>query len=821
MSRPPIVRLFPLATLAVILTSFILSLTNAESKDGSQGERSDPSPLVITRVAKAPNSGAPDSDAPAATNAVTTKTAQHDAEVLQQFAGEFCLDCHTGDDAESHMELDVLLASEADQAQLDTWAKIVTALKSGHMPPGEEEQPTEQQRLAAIHTIEQQQTDLLCSGDPDPGRVTIRRLSRDEYHRTIRDLVGVDFNAAEDFPTDDIGYGFDNNGDVLSMPTILLEKYLRAAEKILDQAIVTQTTIEPELYHYPVDQLQRSPEMEADAGWITQEGEIYVEFEAPHAGEYTLRAWAAGQQAGPEHVRMGLKLGETTLREFEVKTNRHHSQKHEVTATLQAGKHRIAAEFLNDYWNPDAEKRRDRDRNLTIRSMEIHGPTDGPAAKLPETHRQIFVATPDATTSPQRAASQILERFASRAFRRPATPNEVQRLLKLFSEAQDNGDSFEASIEIALSAVLVSPHFLFRVELDHEPTEPGGAYRIGEYELASRLSYFLWSTMPDAELTQLAAAGRLSDPKILDAQVMRMLKSPKSQALVDNFAAQWLQLRRLDEVQPDKTQFPFDEELRRAMRNEVAGLFETVMRKDRNLFELLDADYTFLNERLAKHYGIDGVTGSDMRRVSLTDRRRGGILTTAAVLTVTSNPTRTSPVKRGKWILEQLLGITNESPPNVPEFEEQPAAAEAGLSLRERLNRHTADPSCASCHMRLDPMGFSLENYDAVGRWRERDGDLPVDAEATMPDGTEFSGASGLRKVLAKHRDEYVRCLSRAMLTFALGRGLEHYDACAVQGIAETVAAEEYRFSAMVRGIVQSYPFQFRRILRKEEVENE
>lgn len=799
--RPAILRLFPCATLAIIVCAVVLSFI------GADGGAAESDAVRTTPAAKPVDVAAVDASARIE---------------FAAFAEQYCTECHQGDNPDGQFFLNRLITSEATLAHAKGWIKVATALKSGHMPPGEEEQPPETARRQAIVFVEQQTANIAAAADPDPGRVTIRRLTRHEYRNTIRDLVGVDFKAATDFPGDDVGYGFDNIGDILTMPPLLMQKYLSAAEKILNEAIVTEKVIQPEMTYIPPEQLKREPRMESDPGWLTEHGDVYFDFEVPHDGVYKFRVFASGVQAGPDLVQMGVKVNGATQEVFELRNNRHYTDKHEVSVTLKRGKHRFGAEFLNDYWNPDAKKRSQRDRNLAVRSCELEGPFNGKPRPIPATHRRIFFTEPSKTQTPEATATTILEQFAGRAFRRPATDEELARLMKLFQVGQAAGDTFEASVEVALSAVLVSPQFLFRVERDHPATEPLGAYRISDFELASRLSYFLWSTMPDDELIEVADAGQLSQPEQLDAQITRMLQSPKAGALVDNFAAQWLQLRRLDDVQPDTQQFAFDEELRQAMYHEVAALFEAVMREDRSIHELLDADYTFLNERLATHYGIAGVRGPEMRRVELTDARRGGVLTSAAVLTVTSNPSRTSPVKRGKWILEQLLGIKNESPADVPPLDEQPQTAETGqLSLRERLKQHTADPSCAACHLRLDPMGFSLENYDAVGRWRTKDGELPIDATATMADGTEFTGPAGLRKILSQRKGEYTRCLAEAMLTFALGRGLEPYDGRAVQRIAEQTAADDFRFSSLVRGVVHSYPFQYRRPLHEEEVENE
>ncbi|REK24991.1 MAG: DUF1592 domain-containing protein, partial [Planctomycetota bacterium] len=774
---------------------------------------------------------------------------QNDATQLRAVVGNYCLDCHAGDDAEAGLAFEVVLKQTLGEqgpledgaalATLDTWTAVANALASGHMPPGEAEQPAESERRAAVEAVERLTRTLVCRGEPDPGRVTIRRLSRHEYRYTILDLVGIDYEVDDDFPTDDIGYGFDNIGDVLSMPPLLLEKYLNAAERILDEAIVTETTIEPRMQYFAPEDLLRTPVMQAEPGWLTEEGELFVFFDVARAGKYAVRVWAWGQQAGPDVTRMEITIDQQSHGEYGVRTKRNNAQKSEVVVELTAGRHRVAAEYLNDYWSPEADRR--GDRNLHISAIEVVGPLDAGEVDLPESHRQIFFVSPGEFLSvaeptgaqqkekrrnadvaqqaaarkiaQRRAAEEILARFATRAFRRPLEIGERVRLLSLYDKATADGDNHETAVQVALSAVLVSPQFLFRIERDPPRARPGEVYRIDNHELASRLSYFLWSSLPDEALRERAAKGDLHEPEVLRAEVRRMLRSPKARRLVDNFAGQWLQLRRLDEVAPDTEQFSFDEELRSAMYGEATALFESVMREDKSVIDLIDADYTFVNERLARHYGWDDVDGEALRQVDLTDGNRGGVLMTAAVLTLTSNPSRTSPVKRGKWILEQLLGVTSEPPADVPALDEAADNRAAGksLSLRERLARHTADASCASCHLRMDPLGFSLENYDAVGRWRQDERGRPIDASAELPDGTQFEGPGGLKRILLERKQEFVECLTEAMLTFALGRGLEPYDACAVDAIVAQAAAEGYRFSALVDGIVQSYPFQYRR----------
>ncbi|HLY12241.1 MAG TPA: DUF1592 domain-containing protein, partial [Planctomycetota bacterium] len=450
------------------------------------------------------------------------------------------------------------------------------------------------------------------------------------------------------------------------------------------------------------------------------------------------------------------------------------------------------------------------DRNLILDYLEIVGPVDVAPPEPPESHRRIFVSKPGPSVSKRQAAAEDLSRFATLAFRRPVLAAELEKLLGLFDLADQQGDSFEAALKLPLQAILVSPRFLFRIEHDGSPGH--GAHRLDDYELATRLSYFLWSTMPDAELFELAGKGTLHQPDVFDAQVRRLMKDPKAKSLAENFAIQWLQLRRLEAQAPDPKRFPgWDESLRSAMHDEAALLFDEIVRENLSVLELLGARHTFLNERLARHYGLDGVQGPQMRRVELSDPRRGGILTMGAVLTVTSNPTRTAAVKRGKWVLETILGTPPPPPlPDAGELKDE-TDNDRKLSLRQRLEKHRADPSCAACHKRMDPIGFAFENYDPIGAWRDTDGPHPIDTAASLPDGSSFHGPAELRALILSRKDDFVRCLTEKLLTYALGRGVEYYDAATVKAIRRAVADGGYRMSTLVLEIARSYPFQFRR----------
>ncbi|HND53449.1 MAG TPA: DUF1592 domain-containing protein, partial [Pirellulaceae bacterium] len=451
------------------------------------------------------------------------------------------------------------------------------------------------------------------------------------------------------------------------------------------------------------------------------------------------------------------------------------------------------------------------DRNLVVETLAVVGPIGVLPADLPASHKKLIAKTPPADAKleqKKQLAVELLNPVASRAFRRRATPEELQRLGSLVEMSLKEGDSFERAIQTALQGVLVSPHFLFRIEAD----PPRGQKReLNEFELASRLSYFLWSSLPDDELFRVAATGELKKPAVLEAQVRRMLKDPKSQALVENFIGQWLQLRNLDQFQPDRKRFTaWDDDLRAAMRRETEMLAAHIIREDRSVLELLDADYTFVNERLAKHYGMSNVSGGEFRQVSVDRQQRGGLLGQASILAVTSNPTRTSPVKRGKWILENLFAAPPPpAPPNVPELADNKNEPLKG-TLRQRMEQHRAKASCAACHQLMDPLGFGLENYDAVGAWRTKDGDEPVDASGELPDGRKFTGPVELKAILLSRQVEFRRCITEKLLTYALGRGLESYDVCTVHEIADRLGKAENRFSALTLEIVKSPAFRQR-----------
>jgi hypothetical protein len=678
------------------------------------------------------------------------------------------------------------------------------------MPPPGVPHPTPAERERLVTWIDSTLSSAECELD-DPGRVTMRRLNREEYNNTIHDLFGINLRPADTFPSDDVGYGFDNIGDVLSISPLLMEKYLVAADQVARAVIVTPEA-SGKTERVAKERLATAGGEVYGAARLlpNQEAEVGIEVAFPRDGEYYLRVRAFGQQAGPDPARMGFRLDGKEVYVADVKAVEATPEVYQTRVTVPAGKRRFAVRFLNDFQEPSAGFRRGRDRNLIVDVLEVQGPLGLPKL-LPLSHRRIITCQPTPATH-EECTRKILSAFARRAYRRPVTKAEVDRLVQIAGMAAKEGESFERGIQLAVQAALVSPHFLFRVEMDRNPKDVKTARPVGQYELASRLSYFLWSSMPDEELFALAGKGVLQNPKVLAAQVKRMLQNPRSRALVRNFAGQWLTLRRLSEVSPDPKRFPeFNDALRQAMRIETELFFAAIVKEDRSILDFLDGNFTYLNELMARHYGIENVRGNYYRRVALSGKERGGLLTHASILTVTSNPTRTSPVQRGKWVLEQLLGTPPPPPPpDVPQLEEEKQGELKG-TLRQRMEQHRENPSCASCHARMDPIGFGMENYDAIGRWRTREGDQPVDSSGELPGGRRFNGPAQLIAILKGNKEQFARSLSEKMLTYAIGRGLEPNDNCNLTEIGRSVAKNDFRFSALVTEVVLSDPFRKRR----------
>jgi len=734
---------------------------------------------------------------------------------IAPFLKKHCLACHGAESAEGGIALHTFDSEKSVQKARKVWEKVLPMLQIEAMPPVEEgrERPMHDEYLAVASWLENALFNIDCKLDRDPGRVTVRRLNRVEYNNTVRDLLGVDFEPAKDFPSDDVGNGFDNIGDVLSVSPLLMEKYLDAAEKISEKVIDASNPAKSRQARYAGKHLKSggAAEDQGEFYGINSVGHVVAEHKFPRDGEYLLRAKAAADQAGRELAKMEFAIDGKPVHTFEVK-GRRESEEYEFKLQLSKGDHKFRAAFTNDFYDPKATKG-GKDRNLYIGWLEVAGPLDVRDDDLPESHRKLIVATPSAMRPLADAVRENLRPFLRRAFRRTVTDDEINRFVPLVENAVSQGETFERGMQFALQGVLCSPNFLFRVEMDANPNDPKVRHEVTQFELATRLSYFLWSSMPDDELLALAAKNDLRKPDVIQQQVKRMLADARSESLVENFAMQWLNLRSLDELTPDVTKFPdYSPQLRDDMLRETSKFFGHVLREDLSTLELLDGKFTFVNERLAKHYGIAGINGDEFRKVPLDAARgRAGLLTQASVLTVTSNPSRTSPVKRGKWIMENILGTAPPpAPPNVPSLEEtQKAKPEA--SLREQLKLHRENAICNSCHRQMDDLGFGFEHFDPIGHWRDRDGQHDIDASGVLPSGEKFNGSTELIAILKGRSKQFSRCLAEKLMTYAIGRGLEYYDRCAVDKLLDAHARDGYRFSALITQIVLSEPFQMRR----------
>ncbi len=724
-------------------------------------------------------------------------------------AKKYCFDCHSGMEPEGGIAFDGVTDDRSVLKSRKMWVRALDLIQQGVMPPADAPQPTaaEKEQLAGL--LDKTLNYVDCSQGVDPGRVTIRRLNRNEYNNTVRDLVGVDFRPAEDFPSDDVGYGFDNIGDVLSLPPLLMEKYLDAADSIARESIIAIDPKAPKTQIAEARDLTLGPSAQRnrDVVGINSDGHVSASFEVKLSGTYRIVTRAAEQRAGDEAAKMELRVDGEKVAVFDVKARQNKPENYDQELSLTRGGHEIAAVFLNDYYDPKKKE----DRNLFVQSIQLEGPLVVDPDAYPSAHRQLVEHRPSADKTVNYAVRTNLRPFVKRAFRRPVNDDELDGYVRLVEGRITAGDTFEQAMQQALTAVLVSPHFLFRIETDRQPDNPADRHTLNEYELATRLSYFLWSSLPDDELFALAEKNELHRDDVLEAQVKRMLHDEKAQALVDNFAEQWLQLRVLNEITPDPEKFPqFTPALRNDMKEETKRLFAHIMHEDLSLLELLDAPYSFINERLAEHYGLPEVKGEEFQKVSLEGTVRAGLLTHGSVMTMTSNPDRTSPVKRGKWIMEVVLNTPPPPPPaNVPELEA--TKAPEGSTLREQLQLHRSNASCASCHRVMDELGFGLENFDAIGRYRETDGTHPLDTSGELPGGMQFRGPKELAVVLKQRELDFGRSVIEKMLTYALGRPVEYYDRCTQNTILEQTKANDFRFSSLVTAITRSEVFRMRR----------
>jgi hypothetical protein len=720
------------------------------------------------------------------------------------FLEKHCLECH----GRSKTKGDLNLTRHRDDSRVledvQLWRSVLQQVNTGEMPPKKApSQPTPEEITAFNKALENSIDKAEAKRPPDPGRVTARRLNRTEYDNTVRDLVGADFSASENFPADDIGHGFDNIGDVLSLSPVHLERYLDAADAIAGRVVLTELPKPPSRTTYSIFLEPSGYGSENGTRPVTNSAaELFVRHEIKVAGHYRFRVRAGMTNApGAPEVRMALFLGDRELKAFAITNSPKSWKEFEVEVDLTAGENRFAARWLNRNTNAPIA-------TLFVNEFKVVGPAD---MRTPFMRRMDDMLT--GIKESDRPA-ELVRWFLTRAFRRPPTAQEMARYRSVYENGRAaGGGKLEAGLQDLVRAVLVSPKFLFRIEADDQP-KSRKPQPLDEFQLASRLSYFLWSTMPDEVLLELASKRQLSAQ--IEPQVRRMLKDSRAEAMVRNFGLQWLQLQRLSSFQPDAKQFPdFDERLKLAMLRETELFLGEIVREDRSILDLVDADFTYLNPALARHYGLQGLLKNsksrrgDFERVTLPDRRRGGLLTQASVLTATSNPTRTSPVKRGRWVLEQVLGTPPPPPPaDVPALDEQ---HDLKGSLRQRMEQHRSNPACASCHRQMDAIGFAFENFDAIGRFRAKDADGDIDPSGTLPDGRSFQGPAELRDILKGRKELVARNLASKLMTYGIGRGLEFYDERAIRKVLADSAPAGYRFSDIILAIVRSDPFRLRR----------
>lgn len=748
-------------------------------------------------------------------------------QVVVPFVDVNCAVCHNDKLKTAGLSLTQYRESASMLHDRDLWEKVVRRVRAGEMPPKGMPRPDPEAIARVTGWIEDQFALSDRTTPADPGHLTAHRLNRVEYDNTVRDLLAVHFKPSVDFPADDSGFGFDNIGDVLSVSPVLMEKYLNAATTIANRAIPPDSLPRPTRVRY-------SPEHSPNDDGMALENR----FEFPAEGDYDLRVAVNGRK---EPFRIHLLLDGKEIKTADVLVEKDGSRSYEISLHVPYGEHLLAATMeprtpsatetaVSEQLkaaeeaayqraiaaHPEDKKEIALQRAVSnpptyIDTLEARGPYHALPPPLPESYRRVFACGHLPGRHTPACARTDLTQLARLAYRRPVTSDEVNRLTSLVASARKEGMTFEQAMRIGVEAILVSPGFLFRIERDPKPDDPSAIHAVSDFELASRLSYFLWSSMPDEPLLQLAGEHRLHDPAVLSAQVKRMLQDAKSDALIDNFAGQWLELRNLDSIRPDPDEFPqFNAQLRRAMYTETRMFVQSVVRNDSSILDFLDGKYTFLNECLAKFYGIPNVTGNEFRRVSLDGSERSGVLTQASVLTVTSYPTRTSPVLRGKWILENVLNTPPPPPPPGVGSIDAKAGPLAG-TMRQQMEKHRSDPMCAGCHTRMDPLGFALENYNAIGQWRTHDAGQVIDASGSLPGGKAFQGSAELKAILMGNRDNFAECLSEKVMIYALGRGLESYDRRALNQITKELGANDYRFSALVSGIVNSVPFQMGR----------
>ncbi|HEY2906677.1 MAG TPA: DUF1592 domain-containing protein [Vicinamibacterales bacterium] len=759
------------------------------------------------------------------------------ADAQNKLVSSTCATCHDNDAKTGGLTLEEFDAATIDQ-HAETAEKMIKKLRAGMMPPPTVKDRPDPATLAAFATALETKIDAAAALHPNPGRRTFQRLNRAEYARSVRDLLDIDVDVNAFLPPDTMSHGFDNIADVQSFSPTLMEGYLRAASKIASTAVGDKTA-SPTEDTVKVPRTESQMEHVEGTPWGTRGG-VSVVHNFPADGEYTFRillhSVPTGQLYGStsrgEQIEVSINGQRVAL--MDVNYRMTETDKNGLNLTtprihVNAGPQRVAAAFIKKFEGPIDDLIAPIDYTLAdsqigdgfgittephVRDFSITGPYTVTGISDTVSRRKIFVCRPTTAAEEAPCASMILKRLASQAYRQPATGGEIEPLLKFYNEGRQDGGDFESGIKLGLQAILASPRFLFRLEETPQTIRAGQNYRIDDLNLASRLSFFLWDSGPDAELLKAATNGTLRTPGVFEKQVRRMLANSRSSALSTRFAAQWLRLQDVDKIKPDALLYPsFDYNLAESFKRETELFFDSIVRDDRNVLDLLTADYTFVNERIARHYGIPNVTGDQFRKVTLGPEfaYRRGLLGQGSILMQTSVADRTSPVQRGKWIMEVFLGSPPPPPPpNVPPLDDTKAATADGhsLSTRERMEEHRKNPACASCHRVIDPLGLALENFDVTGAWRIRDNMVPVDSTGTLYDGTQMAGPAGLREALLKHSDSLIRNFTENLMSYALGRRVEYYDEPTIRAIARKAAQNGNHFSEFVFGIVNSPAFQ-------------
>ena len=725
--------------------------------------------------------------------------AQPSASADKQFLTKYCQGCHNDKLKTGGFSLDHMDPAQAG-SKAETWERVIRKVRAGMMPPAGLPRPDRATMDAFVARLETS-LDKYAALHPNPGNVGLHRLNRAEYGNAVRDLLAVDVDVTTLLPSDDSNEGFDNNADALGVSPALLERYVGAATKISRLAVGDPATAaSTNTWRVPGD-LSQTAHIEG-LPFGTRGGMLFsytFPLDAEYGFKVRARSAGIGVGAGGEPVPLEITLDGARIDPGKSATD--------FRLKIPAGPHTIGVALpahntagVDDVYGTYAD-------NAGVTNVAINGPINPTGPGDTPSRRKIFVCHPAAGEDETVCAKKILSSLAAKAFRRPVRDGDLETLLGFYQEGKNSG-GFEQGIESAVARVLIDPWFIYRFEKEPAATVSGGVYAVSDIELASRLSFFLWSSIPDDELMRLAQQNKLHDSQVLAQQTRRMLADPKASALATNFAGQWLYLRELKSARPETREF--NDNLRQAFRRETELFFDSIVREDHNVVDLLNANYTFVDERLAKHYGIPGVYGSRFRRVTLPDESRRGLLGQSSILLVTSVATRTSPVARGKWVLENVLGTSAPlPPPNVPALPEAESSGKV-LSVREKMEAHRSNPVCAACHKIMDPIGFSLENFDLTGKWRAKDGDAPIDASSQLVDGTKLSGPASLREALLSRSDVFVSTVTEKLMTYALGRGLKYYDMPAVRAITRDARSHDDRFSSIVLGIVRSAPFQMK-----------